>query len=123
MSANATDKGKWAEEIAGNFLEKKSYNLLFRNWRAERGDIDIIALDGDCLVFIEVKAGFSRKFGPPELRITQAKKRQLYKLASIFIAGADISKIEHQSYRFDVVVVDGHQNKYDIRHYKNAFYL
>jgi putative endonuclease len=123
MGKNNTDKGKWAEEVASHYLENKMFKVLFRNWRTLRGDIDIVALDGDCLVFVEVKAGFSQSYGPPEFRITSSKKRQLYKLASIFIAEEDFSNIEHQSYRFDVVIVDGHQNKYDIRHYKNAFYL
>jgi putative endonuclease len=123
MTRSTVNKGKWGEDIAENYLRKKSYKILFRNWKAERGDIDIIAMDGGCLVFTEVKIGFSEKYGPPELRITEAKKRQLYKLASIFIQKSEKNSSNYESYRFDVVIIDGIPQKYTIRHYKNAFYI
>jgi putative endonuclease len=123
MKRSTSDVGKWVEDIAAQYLEKKSYQILFRNWRALRGDIDIIALDGTCVVFVEVKGGFSKLYGPPELRITEGKKHQLYKLASLFLVEVDQYHIPHDHYRFDVVIIDGHPNKYDIRHYENAFYI
>ncbi|MEJ2634141.1 MAG: YraN family protein [Calditrichia bacterium] len=123
MVKSTSDKGKWGEDIAAEFLGKKGYRILFRNWRAERGDIDIIALDGDCLTFVEVKSGSSELYGPPELRITPSKKRQLYKLASVFIQNSQEYHIPNNSYRFDVIVIDGKPNKYEIRHFEHAFYL
>jgi putative endonuclease len=123
MTRSTVNKGKWGEDIAENYLRKKSYKILFRNWKAERGDIDLIAMDSGCLVFTEVKVGFSEKFGPPELRITQAKKRQLYKLASIFIQKSEKFVPRNVSYRFDVVIIDGIPQKYTIRHYEHAFYI
>jgi putative endonuclease len=121
MQKSTKQKGGWGEDLAAEYLSNKSYKILFRNWKAERGDIDIIAIDGNFVVFVEVKTGFSRLYGPPELRITQAKKRQLYKLASIFVAEAHKYKLDHHDYRFDVVVVDGNQKNFEIRHYENAF--
>jgi putative endonuclease len=115
--------GKWGEEEATRYLKEKDYQILFNNWRAERGDIDIIAIDKDCLVFVEVKGGFSEKYGPPELRVTKNKQMQLKKLASIFLSGDEVKEIDFEICRFDVVIIDGHQNKFDIRHYENAFYL
>lgn len=123
MPKSKSEKGKWGEDIAAEFLQKKGYRILFRNWRAERGDIDIVALDGKCVVFVEVKGGSSEKFGPPELRITPGKKRQLYKLGWLFLQKASEYHIDNDSYRFDVVIVDGHPGKYQIRHYRHAFYL
>ncbi len=123
MNRTTTNKGKWGEDVAEDFLKKKSYKILFRNWRAERGDIDIIASFKEYLVFVEVKVGLSQKYGPPELRITQNKKRQLYKLASIFLQNADKYNLPDKSYRFDVIVIDGVPQNYTIRHYENAFYL
>jgi len=121
MSNYSQKIGKWGEKEAREYLLKKGYHILFNNWRAERGDIDIIALHNKCLVFVEVKGGSSAKYGSPELRITNNKKRQLRKLAILFLSGNDVKEIDFEHCRFDVVVVDGHQSKYEIRHYENAF--
>ena len=123
MPKSKSEKGKWGEEIAANFLQKRGYRIIFRNWRAERGDIDIVALHENCLVFVEVKSGSTELYGPPELRITNSKKRQLFKLASIFIQQAAQYKIQNDSYRFDVVVVDGYPNRYQIRNFEHAFFM
>jgi len=123
MQQSTAEIGKWVEDIAAQFLESKNYQILFRNWRAGRGDIDIIALADNFIVFVEVKGGSSKLFGAPELRITPAKKRQLYKLASLFLTEVENYHIPHDHYRFDVVIVDGNPSKYDIRHYENAFYI
>ena len=113
--------GQWAEKIAADYITEKGYEILYTNWRAERGDIDIIARNDSFLVFVEVKGGSSEKFGPPELRITEAKKRQVYKLATLFLAENEDSDLGNQNHRFDVVVVDGTESKFTIRHYENAF--
>jgi putative endonuclease len=122
--ANQRQKiGKWGEEEATQYLKDKGFQILHNNWRAERGDIDIVALDKDCLVFVEVKGGSSERYGPPELRVTKNKQSQLKKLASIFLSGDEVNHIDFELCRFDVVIVDGFQNKFNIRHYENAFYL
>jgi putative endonuclease len=123
MPKSKTEKGNWGEDIAEQFLRKKGFNILHRNWRCERGDIDIVAMDKNCLVFVEVKSGSTEIFGPPELRITDSKKRRLYKLASLFLQRAAESQLANDSNRFDVVIVDGTPNKYVVRHYENAFYI
>ena len=118
---NKNEFGKWGEDVAVEYLKKKGFTLLYRNWRAERGEIDIIARDGGYVVFVEVKTGSSEKYGPPELRLTPGKKRQLIKVASLFICQAEEKREDCEGYRFDVVVVDGHRQKYQVRHYENAF--
>jgi putative endonuclease len=123
MIKSTVSKGKWGEDLVERHLKKLGYKILYRNWRAERGDIDLIALDDNCLTFIEVKTGTTEIYGPPELRITKYKKRQLYKLGLAFLQKAEEYNIQYNSTRFDVVVVDGNQNKYEIRHYKNAIYF
>lgn len=122
MKHKHTETGKWGEEIAAQYLTQKGYRIIHRNWRAERGDIDLICLDAGCLVFVEVKTGFSQKYGPPELRITPSKKRQLKKLAEIFLQQHENEEPGFEEARFDVVVIDGYRNEYQIRHYKNAIY-
>lgn len=112
--------GAWGEEVAVKYLIEKGFTILMRNFRAERGEIDIIAREGNFVVFVEVKTGRSDKFGPPEERITRSKQRQLYKIASHFIQQNPGLVAD---YRFDAVIVDGTQEKYEIRYYPNAFYL
>lgn len=119
MTESTCDTGKWGEEIAARYLESKSYQILYRNWRAGKGDIDIIARDHQDLVFVEVKGGSSHHFGPPELRLTPAKKRQLYKLALLFLE--QNQTLSPDMCRFDVVIIDRSQTRYEIRHYQNAF--
>jgi len=112
--------GDWGEDIAVKYLQKKGFIILHRNFRAERGEIDIIAREEDCIVFVEVKTGNSDKFGPPEERISQSKRRQLYKIANAFIQNNPMADVD---YRFDAVIVDGTPNKHEIRYYENAFYF
>jgi putative endonuclease len=112
--------GAWGEDIAVRYLLEKGFSILMRNFCAERGEIDIIAREGDCVVFVEVKTGRSDKFGPPEERITRSKQRQLYKIASHFIQQNPDLEVD---YRFDAVIIDGEPGHYEIRHYPNAFYL
>ncbi len=123
MKQSTTGKGKWGEEVARRYLERKGYRILFTNWRAERGDIDIIAEDGNTLVFVEVKSGSSEKYGSPELRITPGKKRQLYKLATVYLAEYTNQIKHYESIRFDAVIVDGNRNQFQIRHYPGAIQL
>lgn len=122
MKPKHTETGRWGEEIATKYLVEKGYRILHRNWRAERGDIDLVCLDGSCLVFVEVKTGFSQKYGPPELRITASKKRQLIKLAEIYLQQNENNEPGFSETRFDVIVIDGNKKDYQIRHYKNAIY-
>jgi putative endonuclease len=112
--------GKWGEDIAERYLQTLGFSIIIRNYRAERGEIDIIAQDKDCTVFVEVKTGNSDKYGPPEERISIPKRRQLYKIASAYIQENPGQELD---YRFDAVIVDGTPQKHEIRHYKNAFYF
>lgn len=60
---NRRSQGKAGEDIAANYLEREGLKILERNYRFERGEIDIIAEEGDELVFVEVKARRSTTFG------------------------------------------------------------
>ena len=112
--------GDWGEDIAVRYLSDKGYVILQRNFRAARGEIDIIARDNDCIVFVEVKTGSTHKYGPPEDRITMSKRKQLYKIANEFIN--QNPKLD-ANFRFDAVIIDGSPEKHEIRHYPNAFYF
>lgn len=73
--------GKLGENIAVEFLLKKGYTIIERNWRFKKAEIDIIAKIGPFIVFIEVKCRSTEIFGPPEQSINN-KKEKLYKIAS-----------------------------------------
>ena len=73
------------EEIAASFLEKKGFLILERNWHLRRwGELDIIAQDGDVLVFVEVKTRLGTKFGNPEEAVNFYKKKALWHSAQYY---------------------------------------
>ena len=111
--------GKTGEEIALKHLKKKKYEIVQRNFRFFKGEIDIIALDKKELVFIEVKTRKSKVFGLPEEAVTKQKQQQIRRIAQGFIAKKNI---QNTKCRFDVLSVLFTENgKFDINHIKNAF--
>ena len=117
---NNREKGDWGEQVAVEYLLKKSYRILNRNFRYGRGEIDIIARTADCVVFVEVKSGFAGPGGTVEARITPGKQRQLKRIAGHYI---ERHAPEDVDFRIDVIVVEGDASKHQIRHYESAFYL
>ena len=94
--------GTQGEQLAIRFLKKKGYKILQRNYRCKIGEIDIVCYDHGTVAFVEVKTRFSDKFGSPELSVTEAKKRQIVKVALHYVAK---KKIEDINLRFDVVSI------------------
>jgi conserved hypothetical protein TIGR00252 len=95
-------KGAQGELLAIKFLKKKGYTILQRNYRRRNGEIDVICYDRGTIVFVEVKTRHSDTYGPPELSVTEAKRRQIVKVASHYVAN---KKIEGIDLRFDVVSI------------------
>ncbi|HDL17695.1 MAG TPA: YraN family protein [Bacteroidetes bacterium] len=112
--------GKIGEDLATKHLQQKGYEILVRNYRRYRGEIDIIARDGNCLVFVEVKTARSRRFGPPVLRVDQRKKKQLGKIAMAYYQECDLYD---QDSRFDIVTVTFQNGVAKIEQIENAFWL
>lgn len=113
-------KGELGEVQALRFLEKKGFRILAQNFRAERGEIDLIALDGDTLVFIEVKLSSQKCFGPPELRVNKRKQRQLAKIAQAYL---ESHSVPFNECRFDVVAIESSRDQCKISHIKDAFWV
>ena len=88
MSANRQDEGKKGEDLAVEFLKKKGFTIIERNFRIRGGEIDIVALDSSAgqksLVFIEVKTRSSSEFGSPFETITPWKLKTLIKTAQFY---------------------------------------
>lgn len=94
--------GTEGEQLAVRFLKKNGYKILQRNYRCKNGEIDIICYDRGIIAFVEVKTRYSDKYGPPELSVTRAKKRQIIRVALHYLAK---KKIEDRDLRFDVVSI------------------
>ena len=89
------------------------------NWRHKRAEVDIIAKDGDILVFIEVKTRTSAYFGPPEAFVTPQKEKLLVRAAHAYME--QIS--HHWEIRFDVVsILRKDAQDYQIEHLPDAFW-
>jgi putative endonuclease len=116
MNARA-DLGKKGEDLALQYLLKKGYTLLARNWRFRHKEVDIIAADGRDLVFIEVKTRSSEWFGEPEEAVDNRKQRYLMDAAEAYIRNRDLDT----NIRFDVVSIILKPGYQSIDHIVEAF--
>lgn len=121
MSSSRQRLGKSGERSAAKYLKKNGYKILIQNYRCKFGEIDIIARDGEVLVFIEVKTRSGTTHGPPAAAVNARKQRQISRAAQYYLA-------EHSLFdspaRFDVISIlyDG-SNLRSIDHINNAFDL
>ena len=115
---NKRAKGKAGEDLACKYLEACGYRIIERNYQYGHGEIDIVAMEGDELVFIEVKSRKSLEFGEPEFAFTKNKLSQVRKIASAYLVERDL---RDRVCRVDAVAVLFQQEqKPKIRLYKNA---
>lgn len=112
--------GQQAEDMAVHYLKKKGYKIIARNHRTRSGEIDVIARDGQTLVFVEVKARTSNRYGSAKAAVTAHKQRQVSKVALGYLKATDQS---HVKARFDVVTVSCRDGVHDIDLIRNAFEL
>ncbi len=116
----AKELAKVGEEHAAKHVATLGYRIVKRNFRfGHVGEIDIVAYDGECLVFIEVKARQDYSHGAPEAAIDARKQAQLKRVAKMYYY---VNALADVVCRFDVVAIDILGKKIDIRHHKNAFY-
>ncbi len=112
--------GKRSERLAAEYLRQKGYRILETNYRCANGEIDIIARHKTTIVFVEVKARSSRRFGSPKGAITPAKQRKISMAALEYLKRTDQMQV---SARFDVVAIDTAAGKTTIEVVENAFAL
>ena len=111
--------GKKGEQLAKDFLIRKSYLILEQNWRYSKAEIDLIAQDKEILVFIEVKTRSYGYFGEPELSITSDKEAQICDAAAAYMR----EKNHIWSFRFDVIsILLPNSGNCVINHYEDAFF-
>ena len=103
MSDARKKLGAWGEALAAQELEAQGYEILERNWRCARGEIDLVARAGQTLIFVEVKTRRGRNMGAPEAGLTPYKAKKLLQLGNLYIAEHDASNYD---WRIDLVAVE-----------------
>ena len=111
--------GSYGERVAVRALTEAGLQVLDRNWRCRDGELDVVAREGDALVFCEVKTRRGTGFGHPAEAVTSAKRRRLRRLARAWLASHD----QHApDLRFDVVAVHVPvAGPAQVTHLRNAF--
>jgi putative endonuclease len=113
--------GRLGERLAAEHLERRGCSIVARNHRTRHGEIDLIALDGDTMVFVEVKTRRGR--GDPWDALHDAKRSQVRRMAAAYLADGPTGRPRAALLRFDAigVVVDarGHLTRLD--HLEGAF--
>ena len=115
---NKRQTGSYNENLASEYLQKRGYSILERNFHCRFAEIDIIAQDGKYLCFIEVKYRLNQKYGAPEGIINLKKRKNISKGALFYM---NKNKIQtDRPIRFDVIFIYG-DNEKEINHIINAF--
>lgn len=96
--------GRTGEDLAAKHLEGRGYRILERNYSAPYGEIDLIGLDGDTVVFVEVKTRTTNAYGAPELAVDRRKQERMVKAALGYLKH---KKLHQMPCRFDVVAISG----------------
>lgn len=107
--------GQQYEQMAAEYLRGLGYEILEQNYRCRQGEVDIIAADGDCIVFCEVKYRKNVNCGSPGEAVTVEKQRKISRTALYYLYQKNMTE---QACRFDVIGI----TKDEIYHYKNAFF-
>ncbi len=116
--AEHNDLGKWGEDLAADYLQRKGYMILERDWKSGHRDLDIIALDGEVVVFVEVKTRRNRIFGDPVDAVGYQKIRNLQQAANHYVK----YRCFNRDIRFDIVCITGTAgSEADIEHIEDAF--
>ena len=106
---NRTDTGRCYEEKAASYLTEHGFTILERNFRCRQGEVDIIGIHENCLVFVEVKYRKNERAGMPEEAVGVRKQYKICKTSDYFRVGPAV--------RDDVVAVLGEE----IRWHRDAF--
>lgn len=110
--------GKWGEDKAAAYLERKGFRIIERDWRMGHRDIDIVAIDSDTLVIVEVRTRRNNAFMEPEQSIDRKKIRSLMIAANTYV------KTHRTDFpvRFDAVTVLGtNDSDCQINHIEDVF--
>ncbi|QHL87885.1 YraN family protein [Nibribacter ruber] len=117
MSTNAS-LGQLGEKAAEAYLVTHGYQVLQRNYRYKRAEVDLVVLKERFLVLVEVKTRSSRQYGFPEEAVSPRKQEMLFLAAEELVQQLDW---QHEV-RFDIVSIFWHPTSPDILHIEDAFH-
>lgn len=120
---NQTQKqvlGKNGEEAASLFLKKAGHEIIQRNYRSGRSEIDIISLNDSTIVVSEVKSFYKEPLGAAELRVNKKKQQQIIQGVYGFLD--ENPKYQGNDVRLDVIIVDFSEYPAKITHHQGAYY-
>ncbi|MWP49408.1 MULTISPECIES: YraN family protein [Gilliamella] len=116
LRANKKQIGEYYENIACQYLLNKGLIFLAHNIQFRQGEIDLIMLDKDCIVFIEVRYRKNANFGDAEMTVTLNKQNKIKQAAQLWMIEQNLN-IEDTAFRFDIFAITGKSQKWII----NAF--
>jgi putative endonuclease len=113
--------GKLGEDLAARYLERRGWTILGRNVRTAAGEVDILANDGETLVFLEVRTRSSRDFGTPEESITPAKRGRLERCALTYLASHAEPDGPDPDWRIDLIAIELSRGRISrLEHYEHV---
>lgn len=116
--AEHNDFGNLAEDLAADYLTRKNYKILVRNFRYQRAEIDIVTEFEDLIVVVEVKARGTDIFMEPQEAVTKKKIKAIVLCTDFFMNDRNIDK----EVRFDIItVLPDESGKLQINHIEDAF--
>ena len=116
--AQHNELGKKGEQLAVDFLLKNGYNIIERNYRFQKAEVDIIAQKKDILAIIEVKTRSTTDFGNPQDFVKPKQIQRLVKAVDEYVTVNDLDV----EVRFDIVAIVKEKKDFNIEHLENAFY-
>lgn len=120
MTQARLELGRYGEDLAYKRIKRLGYRKIIRNYRCPLGEVDLIANDGDTLVFIEIKTRRGKPTGYAKEAVNARKQRQLSKVALSYMKSNNCSEAKA---RFDVIAISIKEDKPEIEVVKNAFDL
>ncbi|TCK67677.1 putative endonuclease [Winogradskyella wandonensis] len=116
--AQHNELGKKGEQLAVDFLLKNDYNIIERNYRFEKAEVDIIAQKEDILAVVEVKTRSTLDFGNPQDFVKPKQIKNLVKAVDEYVT---VNNLDVEV-RFDIIAIVKENGDYKIEHLENAFY-
>ena len=116
--AQHNELGKKGEQLAVDFLVENNYDIVERNYRFDKAEVDIIAQKADVLAIVEVKTRSSLEFGNPQDFVKPKQIKNLVKAVDEYVTVNDLDV----EVRFDIIAIVKENKDYKIEHLENAFY-
>jgi len=119
LSKDSRDSGRSAEDFAAGYLQHQGLRLLERNWTCRSGELDLVMLDGDTVVFVEVRYRRYNAWGGALESVDLRKQQKLIRAAQLFLQQE--SRLAKHPCRFDVVAIGQIDKEQEPNWIRNAF--